>query len=149
MVLHELPKRVVHGEGLSLARPVDATPLRLKSLAHPTIPRDSRNRTSPRRMQRTVVKRPWFIRLDIREPNSEELRLFDDRSWRVPAAGKVPGLQWGRMNRADRISLKKPETVHPSKKFANDPELLAKAISAVEEARELDGRKLEKDRKSV
>lgn len=90
MVLRDLSQRIVHGEGLSLAGPVDATPLRLKSLAQPTVPRDSRNRTAPRRMQRTVVKRPRFIRLDIREPN-EELRLFDDRPWRVPAAGKVRG----------------------------------------------------------
>jgi hypothetical protein len=143
MVLHDLSQRIVHGEDLSLAGPVDATPLTRKSLAHLTIPRDSRNRTAPRRMQRTVVKRPRFIRLDIREPN-EELRLFDDRPWRVPSAGKVRGFQWGRMDRADPISLKKPDTVHLPKKLANDPELLAKAISAVEDARELDADKSKK-----
>src|SRR5215207_9953326 len=144
MVLRDLSQRIVDGEGLSLAGPVDATPLTLKSMAHLTIPRDSRNRSARRRMQRTVVTRPRFIRLDIRDPNEEELRLFDDRPWRVPAAGKVRGFKWGRMHRADHISLKKPDTVHLPKKLANNPELLAKAISAVEEARELDSDKSKK-----
>jgi hypothetical protein len=48
------------------------------------------------------------------------------------------------MDRTDSISLKKPDTVYLPKKLANDPELLAKAISAVEEARELDGDKSKK-----